>query len=167
MTSTLKTRGIGHGYADARTALSNYLGGRHPELKPLNADTSVWIKAVDVLQAAEEAERVRPTVGRSLMARGLGAATGAAGGGVAGAVTGAVVGPVVERVVASAGPAVKLTVARQLAKLADALRSGNQAQASALLKGLDQMVPATAAVNAAQTGGPVRFPQAAESGSKK
>lgn len=165
----LKTRGAGHGWADARSAVGDYIGSKHPELRPLNADVSLWIKAQDVLQAAEEIERVRPTVGRSIMARGLGAATGAAGAGVPGAITGAVVGPLVERAMANAAPAVKITLARQMARLADALRAGNQAKAATLMGSINRLVPAggmatsatsPAVLPAAASTDPARSPQA-------
>jgi hypothetical protein len=146
----MKLKNAGYGWADARSAVSDYLASKHPELKPLNADVSVWIKARDVLQAAEEIERVRPTVGRSIMARGLGAATGAAGAGVPGAIAGAVVAPVVERVLANLQPSMRVIAARQMAKLADALRAGNQARVTQTLKTLEMLAPATAAVNVAR-----------------
>lgn len=156
-----KLKAEGHGWADARTAVSDYMGSKHPELKPLNADVSLWIKASDVMQAAEDIERVRPTVGRNLMARGLGAATGAAGGGAGGAITGAVVGPLVERLVSNTHPAMKMIVARQMARLADALRAGHHAKAASLVKGLETMVPATAAVNAVRDSSLAVVPKAA------
>lgn len=155
-------KNAGHGWADARTVLADYLGTKHPELKPLNAEVSLWVKARDVMQAAEDIERVRPTVGRSIMARGLGAATGAAGGGPVGAAVGAMVGPVIERVLANVQPAMRMIAARHLADLADALRSGNQARAAKLVKTLETIVPASAAANAAREGTVVPMPKAAE-----
>lgn len=142
-------RAAGHGWADANSALGDFLGAQHPELKALNADVSLWIKASDVLEAAESIERVRPTVGRSLVARGIGATTGMAGGGAGGAITGAVVGPLVERAIANASPAMKITLARQMAKVADALRKGNQAKAASLLQSINKLVPAGAAIQGA------------------
>lgn len=139
-------RAAGHGWADANSVIGDFLSTHHPELKALNADVSLWIKAQDVLEAAEQIERVRPTVGRSIMARGLGAATGGAGAGVPGAITGAIVGPLVERAITNASPAMKVTVSRQLAAIADALRKGNQPKAASLFQTLNKLVPAGAAV---------------------
>ncbi len=141
----MKLKNAGHGWADANSVVGDYLGTQHPELAPLNADVSLWIKATDVVKAAEEIERVRPTVGRSIMARGLGAAAGGAGAGVPGAITGAIVAPIIERVIGNATPAMKMTIGRQLASMADALRKGNQAKAQTILGSITKMVPAGAA----------------------
>lgn len=154
-------RGAGHGWADANGVVDRYMASKHPELKALSTDVSLWIKATDVMQAAEEIERVRPTVGRSIMARGLGAATGAAGAGVPGAVVGAVVGPLVERWISNAHPAAKMIVARQMASLADALRAGNPAKATSIITNLNKLVPAGAAVQGA-SGASAGLPRAAE-----
>jgi hypothetical protein len=140
-----KLKNAGHGWADANSVVGDFLGKQHPELSPLNADVSLWIKASDVVQAAEEIERVRPTVGRSIMARGIGAAAGGAGAGVPGAITGAIVAPIIEKVIASASPAMKMTIGRQLANMADALRRGNRAKAQTILSSITKMVPAGAA----------------------
>lgn len=153
----LAARGKGHGWADARSVLNDYIVSQHPELKPLNADAHLWKTAVDVMQAAEEADRVRPKVGRSIMARGLGAATGGAAEGPWGAAVGAVIGPSVERLVSNLAPAMKITVGRQMTKLADAIRAGQAAKAQSLVSELKVLLrPVTvgrAVVNAAQ-GGP-------------
>jgi len=114
----------GHGWADARTALNDTIVGRHRELAPLNADATLWTTLRDVLQATEEIERVRPRVGRSLMARGLGAATGAAAGGPLAAGFGAIIAPTIESAMAGATPTAKLLLARQLMRFADALHGG-------------------------------------------
>ena len=113
------------GYADARSAFSDGLIERHPELEKLNPNYSVLKQANDVMTALEDTERVRPTVGRTIMARGLGAATGAAAHGATGGIVGAIVAPLVERGISTTvSPAIKLLLARQLGVLADAIRSG-------------------------------------------
>lgn len=138
----LKLKSAGAGWADANTALTNFLVDKHPELKPLNADVSLWTKASDAMQAAEEADRVRPKVGRTIMARGLGAAAGGAEGGGIGAAVGAVVGPLIESGLTALSPTRKLFVARQLQALSDALRSGQATKAQALVNGLRKTLPA-------------------------
>lgn len=138
----LKIRASGSGWADANSALTQFLIEKHPELKPLNADMSLWTKASDVMQAAEEADRVRPKVGRTIMARGLGAAAGAREAGGWGAMLGAVVGPAVESGFAALAPTRKLFVARQLQALSDALRTGQATKAQAIVGGLQKTLPA-------------------------
>lgn len=147
----LKARGTGAGWADARTALNDFLTSQHPELEPLNADATVWKRAVDAMQAADETDRARPKVGRTIMARGLGAAAGGEMGGGKGLVAGAVLGPLVERIVSSAQPAMKLTAARQLAALSDALQAGQTGKAQSLLGQL-QTLARSVTVKAAQVG---------------
>jgi hypothetical protein len=124
------------GAADVTGAFRDQLARLSPETAAANADYSLWKKAADVVQAADEVDRVRPTVGRSIMARGLGAATGGATAGPLGAAVGAMVAPTVEHLVTSAAPAVKMATARTLAALADALRTGNVGTAGALLRNL-------------------------------
>ena len=118
-------QGKAKGYADARSAVSEALLKRHPELERLNPDYHILKTANDVMTALEDTERVRPTVGRTIMARGLGAATGAAAHGATGGIVGAIVAPLVERGISTTlSPAVKIVMARQLGALADAIRSG-------------------------------------------
>lgn len=158
----LKARGEGSGYADANSVLGDYMVSKHPQLADLNANTSLWIKAADVMQAAEEADRVRPRVGRSIMARGLGAAAGGEMHGGWGAVTGAVIGPTIERALMATQPAMKLFVARRLLSLADALRSGQPAKAQSILATFQQNVPRAAAIQAARASGDLALPKAAD-----
>jgi hypothetical protein len=132
----------GHGWADARSALDDVMVAAHPELRPLNANVNLWIKAQDVLQAAADVERVRPTVGRSLMSRGLGAAAGGMMGGGAGATLGAILAPSIEAAMTASGPTVKLTAARGMASLADALTTGRMAQANQALLQISAALPA-------------------------
>ena len=136
----LKARGAGAGWADARSVLNDFMVSQHPELGPLNADASMWKKAVDVMQAAEEADQVRPKVGRSIMARGLGAAAGAEGAGAKGAVAGAIVGPMIERGLANLSPTMKIVVGRRMADLADAIRAGQTGRVQSLSASLQAML---------------------------
>jgi hypothetical protein len=148
----LKVRGAGSGWADARSALNDYLVTQHPELIKLNADASLWKKAVDVMQAAEEADRVRPTVGRSTMAHGLGAAAGASLGGGWGAVVGTMIGPSIEHALANLRPSMKILVGRQMANLAEALRANQGAKAQSLIGTLKALLE-QGALKVGQTAG--------------
>jgi hypothetical protein len=150
------------GAADVTSALRDHLATLDPRTAAANAEYSLWKKASDVLAAAEETERVRPTVGRTLMARGLGAAAGGGIDGGLGAAVGAMVGPLIERAMTGVSPAIKLLVARQLATMADALRAGDTGKFKAVLSTVQKMVPA-AAVNAARAVGvqPQAIPAAA------
>lgn len=138
------------GAADVTGALREHLATLDPNTATANADYSLWKKASDVLAAAEETDRVRPTVGRSIMARGLGAATGGATGGVMGSIVGATVGPLVERMVTGVSPAIKLVVARQLATLADAIHAGDIGRVKATLNTVQKMIPAPIAARASE-----------------
>jgi hypothetical protein len=139
----LATRGAGEGWATARTVLNDFMTTRHPELKAKNADVSLWLKTRDVLNAAEEAERVRPRVGRTIAAHTMGAIVGGGiQGGGAGAAIGAALGPVIERVLANASPALKLATARRLTRLSDALRRNDLAGAGAALNTVSSVLPA-------------------------
>lgn len=148
--NALQLRAAGKGWADAWGATQDFLTDRYPQLKPLNADYRVWKQASDVMEALADRERVRPTVGRSIMAAGVGAMAGGAAGGELGATIGSMVGPLVERgLVSTLGPAMKLTAARQLQSLADALRTGNLPKASMLVRTLRPLL--TTATVTAQT----------------
>jgi len=155
------------GAADVTAAFRDHLARLSPETAAANADYSLWKKAADVVQAADEVDRVRPTVGRSIMARGLGAATGGATAGPLGAAVGAMVAPTVEHLVTSAGPAVKMATARTLAALADALTRGDSGTVNRLLGDL-RTAQATTAMQALRSGQsrglPPVLPAAAQSG---
>lgn len=144
----LAKQGEANGAADVTGVLRNHLAKLDPQTAAANADYSLWKKADDVLTAAEETERARPTVGRTMLARGLGAAAGAAEDGPLGAVVGGFVGPVIERIAQSASPAMKVAVARQLANLADALQAGQVTRATGLMETLKRMAASTKAVKA-------------------
>lgn len=133
------------GAADVTSVLREHLAKFDPATAKANADYSLWKKASDVLTAAEETERVRPTVGRTLMAHGLGAVAGGGIDGGLGAAVGAMVAPVVERAITGLSPAMKVVVARHLATIADALRAGNVGRAKAYLDTVQKMVPANVA----------------------
>jgi hypothetical protein len=141
------------GAADVTGALRDHLARLDPQTAKANANYSLWKTASDVLQAAEEVDRVRPTVGRTLLARGLGATVGGAVEGTLGAAMGAMLGPLVERGIAGLAPAAKMTMARTLAKLADAVRTGQGVRIPGLVKNLHALLPAAAVAKSAQTTG--------------
>lgn len=132
----LKAQGGQRGAADVTGAIRGYLAKMDPGTATANADYSLWKSADTVIQAAEEVDRVRPTVGRTIMSRGLGAAVGASEDGPLGAAVGATLGPLLERAGSGLSPAIKITVARNLASLADALRAGQVTRATGLLQSL-------------------------------
>jgi len=160
----LTAQGSKMGAADVTGVLRDRLAAMDPATAAANADYSLWKKASDVITAAEETERVRPTVGRTLMARGLGAAAGGGLDGGLGAAIGAMVGPLIERTLAGAAPATKLIVARQMAAMADALRAGDVPRFTASWTTLQKLAPAVAAVGARRATGmvPLALPAAAE-----
>lgn len=160
-------RGASEGWADAWSSLQDHLTDAHPELKPLNADYHVWKQASQVLQAAEDQQRAKPTVGRTIMARAGGAAAGAAAGGGLGMVAGEVMGPLVERGLSQkVAPAMKLAIARELGNLADAIRAGKPTLAEQLLRrvrpllltsiaapqGVGELIPAAVQAGAGRPG---------------
>jgi len=149
-------RGNASGWADAWGALQEAITDQHPNLRPLNADYRVWKQASDVMEALADQQRTKPTVGRTIMAQGIGATTGGimeamsgshSGAGVA---IGAIVAPLVERGFATKlAPAIKLTVARELGKLADAIRTGQPTVIESALGALRPLVLSTTATRAA------------------
>lgn len=134
-------RNSAKGWADAWGAVQDVITSQHPELKPLNADYRIWKQASDVVQALEDQQRVKPTVGRTIMAQGMGAIAGHAVDGGYGAAVGAIVAPLIERGISTKlGPSVKLGVARKLGDLADAIRSSNPTAVEQILRGLRPLV---------------------------
>ena len=147
------------GWADARAELQGFLTDRHPELKPLNADYSVWKTANDVVQAAADRERVRPTVGRNMLASGVGSLIGSGvGAGPLVAGVGGALAPLVERGLSgTVGPAFKLTIARLQTNLADALRTGDFPKAQLLTQTLRPLLVAASPLRV-----PTALPAAAQ-----
>jgi len=161
----LKAQGGKLGAADVTGTLRDYLAQIDPQTAAANADYSLWKKASDVITAAEEADRGRPTVGRSIMARSLGAMAGAGVDGGVGAAVGAVVGPTLERIAANASPAIKVVVARQLATLSDALKAGDFGRAKSLLSIIQKMLPASQRGPIGSMSAPTLVPAQATAGS--
>lgn len=94
---------------------------------------SLYKSANDVVQAAEEANRVRPNRGRGIMARTAGAMIGGREGGVVGAGLGAIAAGIADRA-AEMAPTFQIAIARRMAAAADALRAGDAAAAQQILE---------------------------------
>jgi hypothetical protein len=106
------------------------------------AQYHVYRSANDVVQAAEEADRVRPNRGRGIMARTAGAlATAAKGGNPAAMVIGGMAGAIADKA-AEMAPTVQLVIARRMAAVADALRTGDTPRAQALTNRIIGQFPA-------------------------
>lgn len=127
--------------ADVSGALRDALAPASPETAAANADYALYKSVSDVLKATEETERARPTVGRTIMARGVGAAAGGASGGGPGAALGAILGPLVEKLANETKPAVKLMTSRRLMELADALRQNQTARVQSLTSKIVRQFP--------------------------
>lgn len=93
----LKAQGGKLGAADVTGVLRDELAALDPATAAANKTFSTWKRAHDVMQAAEETNRVRPSVGRTIMSRGAGALVGGAFGGGVGAAAGALAAPAVEQ----------------------------------------------------------------------
>lgn len=134
-------RGSAEGWANAWGVVQDVITDTHPELKPLNADYRVWKQAADVVQALEDQQRVKPTVGRTIMAQGAGMMVGHSLDGGYGAAVGSIVGPLVERGISTKlTPSIKLGVARKLGDLAEAIRSNQPTAVEQILRGLRPLV---------------------------
>jgi hypothetical protein len=121
----LKNQGYANGAADVTGALREHLAALDPATATTNAEYSLYKTATDVMDATAEIERVRPKVGRLIMARLTGATVGGQAAGAVGAVGGFLLGPVLDSVVSS-GATTKLQTAQLMSNLAKAIRRGDQ-----------------------------------------
>lgn len=135
----LKSQGEAFAAERGTAAMRQALADTDPASAAAYKDYSLYKAAHDVLTATEEAERVRPKVGRRLLGRGGGAIAGAEAGGWSGAVVGSILGSVLERAVELA-PTTKILIARKLASVADLLRANQPAQAQAALRQAGKLV---------------------------
>jgi len=119
----LTAQGSKFGAADVTSVLREHLANFDPKTAEVNKGYALWKKADDVMQAAEETERVRPTVGRKIVASGFGTVVGEKAGGTLGAILGYTIGPMVDDIL-RASPTLKVVTARALTELAEALRKG-------------------------------------------
>lgn len=127
----LKAQGGASGAADVTGVLREHLAKFDPETATANAEYALYKRANDVLDATAEIERVRPRVGRQIMARLTGATVGGQAAGAVGAAGGFVLGPVLDSVM-STGATTKLQTAQTFAKLADAIRKGDMGRVNSL-----------------------------------
>lgn len=126
----------GEGWASAREALQGFITEREPQLKAVNADYNLWRRINDVLNATVQTERVRPTIGRQMLGGGIAAGSGFAhGGSIEALAAGTIVSGMIE-VAHEMGLTSKITTARTLAKLADALKTGTPSQQMSALRTL-------------------------------
>ncbi len=120
----LKAQGDATGAAKGTGAMREALAQTDPKSAVAYRQYTLYKTAHDVAQAAEEADRVRPNRGRGIMARTAGALIGAKEGGAVGAGIGAMVAGIADKA-AEMAPTFQVAIARRLAAVADALRSGD------------------------------------------
>ncbi len=137
----LKSSGEATGAAKGTSAMREALAQTDPESAQAYQQYSLYKSAQDVVQAAEEADRVRPNRGRGIMARSLGAIPGAIEGNPVKAVIGATIGAIVDKA-AEMAPTFQVVIARKLAAVADTLRSGDTVKARAMTDEIVQSFPA-------------------------
>lgn len=130
----LKKQGEASGAADVTGVLRDAMAVSDPRTAIANKEYAFWRKAHDVVEAANEVERVRPTVGRKIMARLGGAMVGGATGGTLGEVLGFSLGPLIDSVASSASQGRKIMTARLLSDVASALRSGDVQKIETVLR---------------------------------
>lgn len=144
----LRHQGAALGASDVTGTLRRALGRMDPGTAAANQTYSLWRTADEVMTAAAELERVRPKVGRLLMAR-LAGIMGGSQAGLGGIVTGYLGAPLVDAALAS-GATTQLKIAQLMQRLATTIRQGNVQQANGLLQTLwrtaKQAAPAGAAV---------------------
>ena len=140
------------GAADVTGVLREHLAKLDPGTATANTTYSLYKTADDVLSAAAELERVRPRVGRQIMARLTGALIGSAHGPGA-AVAGYVGGPIIESAVAS-GATTQLRMAAIMQRLATAVRAGNVQQVTSWTELLKREASITGTVQAQRTSNP-------------
>lgn len=141
----IKAQGGARGAADVTAVLRDQLARWDPPTAQANAQYSLYRTANDVLDAAVEVDRARPKVGRQIMARLTGSIIGGQVGGPIGAVAGYTFGPVVDAAL-SAGATTQLKTAAMMAKLAQAIRSGNIGVVNSLTAQLRRVGTTAAAV---------------------
>jgi|SRR5262245_8165418 len=141
----------GKAWADARTALQDYLNQQEPSLKAPAADYSVWRSLQRVMKARQASEEGRAVFGRHAMTSGFGFALGEyLFSGHGGGVLGLTAGPLLY-VLHESGLTTKIASARALNRLADAMQSGNRAVAMGALRSLAATTGTGKELNAALT----------------
>lgn len=152
----LKKTGEAEGAADVTGALREALAKADPATAEANARYALYKSASEILAAAEQIEKVKPKMGRLIMARltatMLGGTAGAPGGplaSAAGAATGFVLAPVLDSLINS-GFTTKLKTAQLFQAIADATKAGDVPKLNNRLQQLMKAastarIPATAA----------------------
>jgi hypothetical protein len=144
------------GAADATHAMRDALAKMDENTAKANKPYHLWRTANDVIQAAEEWDQSRPPSNRSRVAAGAGAIAGAAmGRDMTSLVVGTIVGAGAEHAISS-GLTTRIVASRQLAKIADALKSNDIARINAEVKRYAQMTGQVAKLNALLAGGESR-----------
>lgn len=123
------------GASDVSGVLRDKLGVFDPNTAKANADYALYKSASDVLAATEETQRTRPTTGRKMLTAAVGGSLGEAIHPGVGMAIGVALGPLVDEAL-NAGLTTKIATARQLANLADALRSNQPKRANSILSQL-------------------------------
>jgi hypothetical protein len=141
----LKAQGSKLGAADVTSVFRDQLAKWDPQTAAANSDYSLFRKMDDVLEATREVERVRPKVGRQIMARLTGVMFGSEAAGVKGAVAGYLGGPIVDSLLSSA-PTTKIKTAQIMAQMAKAIRTGNTGQVESLTASLRRLGATAATV---------------------
>jgi hypothetical protein len=134
----LVKKGESLGAADVTGSFRDFLAKADPQTATANAQYSLMKAADDVLTATAEVERTRPRVGRRIIARMTATAAGGASAGPAGAATGFILGPIVDGAMGS-GFTTQLKTAQLMAKLAKAIRTGDEGQSASMLAQLRAM----------------------------
>lgn len=147
----LKARGSALGAADVTSVLRESLAKWDGPTATANAQYSLYRTADDVLKATAEVERVRPKVGRQIIARMTGTILGGQQAGAPGAVAGYVAGPLVDSALAS-GVTTQLKTAALLAKLSSAIQGGNVSAVASLTAQLKSLARRVSTTGAAQAG---------------
>ena len=154
------------GAADVTGTLRSTLAKADPRTAAANAEYSLYRSADDVLSAVAEVERVRPRVGRAIMARLTGTVAGQQAAGLPGAAAGYLFAPVVDSALAS-GFTTQLKTAQLMQNLATAVRSGNVGRVDSLMASLRRLGAQGATIQGAtasptesrSTGAPALQPQ--------
>jgi hypothetical protein len=126
----LKSRGDATAAAKGASAMREALAQTDPQSAAAYQQYSLMKSAKDVIQAAEEADRVRPARGRG-MVRTLAASQGLAG----------IIAAIVDKA-SDYAPTFQIQIARKLAAVADTLKTGDAAQAQAMTEQIAQSFPA-------------------------
>jgi hypothetical protein len=143
----LKKSGEAKGAADVTAALRDTLAKADPAAAEANARYALYRSASDILEAAEQIEKVKPKVGRLIMARLTATIFGGQAAGPAGAAAGFALAPAVDSLVSS-GFTTKLKTAQLMQGLADSIKAGDVPKVNNRLQQLVQSAKAPALVAA-------------------